>query len=233
MQGFSGAKIEPVIAYKKTASDAYEQALRCVELGVNVCPQIYNIGQDAYLMEELFPPGAPDFLALKRLLSQHVWSRSKKINPWKHDFHLWMEKTESQFLIKFVESLYPDLSQTHGGCETHGDPTWANVMRNRKGELRLIDPLPNRPEKPKLREVDLGKMLQSAIGWEDVLMKRAYFNIDALAKTDVLAGEDEETCQKAKFWLKVHLWRLLPFAEKNRRQDIAMKAKDAVHAICL
>lgn len=229
MLGFSGAKLEPIIAYRKTASDAYEQGLRCVELGSDVCPLIYKVSEDSYLMEQLFPPGKKNLLAVKELLTRHVWNREVQIEPWKHHFHTWMEKTGSQFLIKYLETIYP--TNTLVGCETHGDPTWANVMKNDSGEYRLIDPLPHRSEKPKLREVDLGKLLQSAIGWEEVLMSRQDFDISEVKIAKILHGENPETCEKAKFWLKVHLWRLLPFANKNNRPDIAKKAQEAVHAI--
>jgi len=234
MLGFSGAKIEPVIAYRKTATDAVEQAERCKQLGHHVCPRIYHIDYDSYLMEQLFPAGEKNLPAIKELLEKHVWSRKIMIPSWKHHFHDWMIKTNSQFMIKYVETIYPSGTQVNGGCETHGDPTWANVMRNDLGEYRLIDPLPPRNEKPKLREVDLGKLLQSAIGWEEVLMKQGHrFQVTHANMNKVLRGEDDATCEKAKFWLMVHLWRLLPFAEKNGRPDIAEKAREAVFAIRL
>jgi hypothetical protein len=234
MMGFSGARIEPVIAYRKTAKDAYDQAVRCVDLGPNVCPIIYRIERESYLMEELFlPVGNKDMMSVKNLLTKNVWSRQYRIRPWKHHFIKWMLEQEADFLYKDLESLYPDHTQTANGCETHGDPTWANVMRNSKGELRLIDPLPERAEKPKLREVDMGKMLQSVIGWEEVLIHRKDFDLSALNTTEILLGESDLTCKMSKFWLKVHIWRLRPFANKNNRPDIFQKASEVCHELCL
>lgn len=58
----------------------------------------------------------------------------------------------------------------------HGDPTLDNQMSRAvltdRGPVRLepvfIDPLPPLPHVPPLRAVDLGKMLQSFVGWHEV-----------------------------------------------------------------
>ena len=50
-------------------------------------------------------------------------------------------------------------------CLTHGDPTLENCMRRKDGALVLIDPLPP-INVPPVRAVDLGKLLQSYMGYE-------------------------------------------------------------------
>jgi hypothetical protein len=51
---------------------------------------------------------------------------------------------------------------------THGDATLENAMRNEYEELVWIDPIPYRADIPPLIGVDLGKLLQSAYGYERV-----------------------------------------------------------------
>lgn len=53
-------------------------------------------------------------------------------------------------------------------CHTHGNPTISNCMYA-FWSPRLIDPTPATPEVPDIRAVDLGRLLQSALGWETII----------------------------------------------------------------
>lgn len=95
----------------------------------------------------------------------------------------------------------------HSGL-THGDPTYENLLM--RGEaVVLADPIPATPAVPDLVEVDMGKLLQSALGWESIVrgVPRAPWRPDevlALGNRSVIIG-----------WCLVHLLRTLPYVDDH------------------
>ncbi len=99
----------------------------------------------------------------------------------------------------------------------HGDPTLANTMVRTAplgtiSMLVLCDPIPPKGKIPPHFTVDLGKLLQSAIGWEAHQFGWRY-SVHRCIKT-VLEGYEKLDIARAWFWCAVHCLRILPYADK-------------------
>lgn len=101
-------------------------------------------------------------------------------------------------------------------CDTHGDPTLENLMMRLDGVPVLIDPIPDAVfdgRVPSIRALDLAKLLQSALGYEDVRRGTA----DAWNLDPWLAYRVRENCRDELEWqrtcclclLNVH--RFIPY----------------------
>lgn len=160
-------------------------------------------------------------------LEQHVWSQSAEVE-WSQqatvdkvadllgmfdvgvEVQLWLEKTHESIDWNALPR-----------CLTHGDPTLDNVMfRPGTSELVIIDPVPATSAVPDIRAVDLGKMLQSALGWERV----RYGYREVTGALDTLGGsarinpyhvqtyaQDDNEWNAAVLWCVIHLLRTLPY----------------------
>lgn len=102
-------------------------------------------------------------------------------------------------------------------CLTHGDPTYDNVML-RSGDVVLIDPIPASAAIPDMRSVDIGKVLQSAIGYEAMRYgedERFRVGIDDVRKQFLLNKIDVPM-----YWCAVHLLRAAPYQEGEVRDKL-------------
>ncbi len=98
----------------------------------------------------------------------------------------------------------------------HGDPTLANTMirTGPLGTLAMLvicDPIAPKGKIPPHFTVDLGKLLQSALGWETQQFGWRY-SIHRCIKT-VLEGYDNLERARAWFWCSIHCLRILPYAK--------------------
>lgn len=106
----------------------------------------------------------------------------------------------------------------------HGDPTFDNVMfRESTGDLVLVDPLPSLitgPAIPDLRCVDLGKILQSVLGWERIRYgdTAEAFDIDVDSFKRRVAHSQTEWQAVVLFGI-THLLRTLPYVADPQRRD--------------
>jgi hypothetical protein len=180
MTGNSGAKFEfhdDLVVKYGGDSDLVEQYNLCLALGPEVCPRVFDaVAQsNSYSMERLVPgpdPSVDLLFTVFSMLMKKVWSRSAVShapNGWLDHIEKWCEEN-APWIVNGIDTydLYSNY-QMENYCFTHGDPTLANVMRRRDGSgIVLIDPCPPRPGIPSLREVDVGKLLQSVAGWEGV-----------------------------------------------------------------
>ena len=232
MRGLSGAALEVV----KTGTGVAAQAEYMQVLGDKVCPKVHWIrkgGGEAYGMELLSPAPQNDatLLRMKYLLQEHVWTRSytmyeytttwqQNLSGWAADtFGLDMLRPAINSLISKGLTLYWRMSST---CvRTHGDPTLSNALCTREGALRIGDPIAPASKVPPFREVDMGKLLQSACGWDAPL--RA-LNIGELWTSRILDNEDENFKCKSIFWCGIHLLRAIPYMTK------AGASTEAIHA---
>lgn len=215
-KGWSGATIElQENRVVKRGEKVYTQAAYCRYLGTNVCPQIYDFTREWYAMEKLNEPDPTMYLALlsamKSKLATEVWNKGepRSGDSWR------MELLDFAFGLghnigRFLDELYPT-SQDHG-C-IHGDPTLSNAMIRQPGHVIIIDPIKPMGKIPAFREVDLGKMLQSAIGWETVTMGWAINGLGA--EEVILECENKDTIRKAWFWCAMHLLRILNHGPHN------------------
>lgn len=91
---------------------------------------------------------------------------------------------------------------------THGDPTLENTML-RGTDLVLIDPTPATLAVPDIIAVDLGKMLQSVIGWEHARYGWPKWTIPVACIRNLCADDNE--WQATRYWCVVHLLRAMPY----------------------
>jgi hypothetical protein len=155
-------------------------------------------------------------LQAKWVLVDYFWSQPAPVN---HDPD-WITRLEGwavdyPWLKGMVYSLYeyyPPGKMTM----IHGDPTLANCM-HRNHSLVFIDPLRPTGKIPSYPEVDLGKLLQSALGWEHVLtsakngpdktVPMPWFGMAA----ELLNGCSALEYNRAWFWCAIHCARLVPY----------------------
>lgn len=96
---------------------------------------------------------------------------------------------------------------------THGDPTFENTLVNADGAIRMIDPLPATSAVPHLTSVDIGKMLQSALGFEAIRYGEPHSLSDVASVVDTLHRKVNDTNEwnASWYWAAVHLLRAIPY----------------------
>lgn len=190
-------------------------------------PRVMSLHELGYQMEPLVsaPIWALDHhIVLHQLvgiLDQYIWSQPAEVWWSRHAFNDKISALLDTFklddvirstLLRLRDSVDWSALPT---CLTHGDPTLDNVMfRPATGELVVADPVPATPAVPDVRAVDLGKMLQSAVGWERVryggYSSGARFGPAAVRTHAVDANEWRATV----LWCAVHVLRALPYVAK-------------------
>jgi len=102
-------------------------------------------------------------------------------------------------------------------CETHGDPTMENVLLRGKRRV-LVDPLPDVTSDgraPSCRALDMGKVLQSLIGYERI----RWMGDEPTYPDAVLVHKLRERCTRDCDWhlacwaCLFHVRRLIPYQE--------------------
>jgi len=150
-----------------------------------------------------------------KLLWQQPVSQLDHIG-WRGRLHAHLRKIQQrfpQYVPKGIELLAQHLPDTARHVHIHGDPTLANLIHNEHDEWFWIDPL-HRDFIPGDPHVDLGKMMQSCMGYEDVLVGRVPSRIDReLAKQ--LAFHCNLDITLGYQWLKIHIVRLIPYQEER------------------
>jgi hypothetical protein len=89
-------------------------------------------------------------------------------------------------------------------CLIHGDPTLDNTLKTKENAIKLTDPIPpHRLNKPSIRAVDHGKILQSLFGWESVLrgVPRLLYELPKF-----MHNQDE--ARRALFWAMIAVKRI-------------------------
>lgn len=195
----------------------------------DVLPKINGVGKSGYDMERLTPVPIDlldvhtTLLEVFRRLEEHIWSQRSVVsyNRTLHDkkmksLNTWTSKIEQRLLWQLHSAVdWFDLQD----CLTHGDPTIDNVML-RNGEIVLIDPIPATPAIPDHRAVDLGKMIQSYVGYE---MYRYQMNGPRHGERlseflDIICIDSNEKAA-ALYFAVVHFVRAHPYldSDTNRR----------------
>ena len=113
-------------------------------------------------------------------------------------------------------------------CATHGDATLDNMLMD--GRLPAwIDPIPPSGKVPPFLAVDLGKLFQSARGYERAKYDSAWPEADAHDTLVALSGFAPVLKVVARYWYLVHLLRLLRYATP-RIKNFAM---EELNALCV
>lgn len=206
--------------------------------------------EQGYIMEKLLEPHYQDWdhertlLELFNLLEQHVWSQPGRLafRPLKtlHKVGMVMRKYD----VKCADGYALPLGFTTiwagikwgslKTCQTHGDPTFDNIMvrPNIAEELVLVDPIPATPEVPHLRAVDTGKLLQSIIGYEAVKYgPESRWVCRAMPQTLKRLIDDQNEWHATVLWCIIHLLRCIPYIETDKRAALEGLMKDAVDLI--
>lgn len=232
-KGFSRAVIKDVVFNGQSAiakTNTHEMQAEWCRLLYPVTPFVLDSYGGSYIMERLEEPFLLDYagttavLALlddaRKLLTKMVWCNSVRHhteNDWRSDLCAFIRQTKNMADIdSMLGILYPrntgiDLCQM-----IHGDPTLSNMMMRGK-RLCLIDPLMYSDKIANHWTVDVGKMLQSAIGWEIVTLNWKY----SIKECVTFLTYDLETLELLQvwFWCMVHCVRILPYTSRNSREN--------------
>jgi hypothetical protein len=215
---------KPLVTKSGGSTDLVQQAEIMHRGGPEVFAAIYGRRADCYTMEQLLPQPAPlDYIAtwLRLLRIRHqflprLWAKAPipfpREVPWQVETDRWTQLHAPWLQLPF-RALYNNARPAE--CLVHGDPTLSNTMLNGALELRLIDPAPPRYGVPQLPEVDLGKLLQSAMGWEHLFCDdwpQAADNIDGLLHdltTNADLPERLHLDKRALWWGAFHCARVM------------------------
>jgi hypothetical protein len=243
MKGFSGAEItfasDHVMKRSPGSTKAAEEGAYAALLGKKICPDVIHVGKDVYSMETLtvfdqYDQHRPDvFRNMHYALELHVWNR-QIVTPdrsWMGNLIEWLgpfgfpDRT-----VRMLNCMYPD-PERMAQCFIHGDPTVCNLMWRVPGtEFVIGDPIPPAGKIPGRPEVDIGKMVQSAVGWEEQCY--GWEPVDHTLVFDTLLGHYSAGMrERIWFWCAIHLLRTVPYSKANKRHDLAQWARQQAELI--
>lgn len=187
-RGNSGSSLQSAVV--KLGADCQQEGAYCELLGVDVAPIVYAIIPGGYVMERLERPnrGTHLLIEIERLL---------RINVWKHPAVHYEVTGKDDFREYHTKLRWapPEWAIPTSFCRCHGDPTVSNAMRRWDGSLVLIDPRAPRHYIPQARETDMGRLLQSALGWEEVA-----YGDSRVEYVPPLFWDDPTLRRKALYW---------------------------------
>lgn len=235
-KGFSGAAVE-VLEDRviKRHPNADSQGLLCSTGALRfVSPQIFEVDaiDSSYVMERLAELSIDQILDApatlchaRQLLARKVWTHtSAQSSAWK----LFLADRFRGIMGLDIDDLIHNLWIDNGMWQcTHGDPTLSNMMM-RGDDMVLIDPIRTR-HVPAHWTVDMGKLLQSAIGWERVLCDWRYNRKQCVQ--NLLFGLEPISIKRSWFWCMVHCARIVPYAEKAKNEKARAWAMDKANAL--
>jgi hypothetical protein len=131
-----------------------------------------------------------------------------------------------------LDKLYENPSvQKEKDCLIHGDPTVANIML-RDFEFVIIDPIPPVGKIPSYKEVDLAKIMQSALGYEYNFNKEYERSVDTWIIDVILSYSNYREEAKVWFWTGIHCLRILPYDKKLKLLDWVTKTSQYCNLKC-
>lgn len=163
-------------------------------------------------------------LAAKTSLRTSVWSRGATSPPdenWKMGHRGYVRRllskcglaknAETPILAEMrdVFSIYDSVGLET--CLTHGDATIDNALMDWYGRFRWVDPIPPSPHLPSFKAADLGKLLQSATGYEYWKSGHRRFRPEGEEHVIVLQGCTDEERYAAKYFRRLAFLRMLPY----------------------
>lgn len=234
IRGFSDAQIQVV----KTGPWCQAQGLLCHDLGPDVCPRVSEVTENGYTMEMLHDPPRRlhrEWMKNYKILSDFVWCRTPFEDPfnWLAPLYLWAD-TDYPALRLAISKVFGDREPSGGYARIHGDPTLANTMCRSNGAQVITDPMGRylyRYEIPERVAVDVGKLLQSAAGWEFVLgMPNAFvpFSDDIKWAVDLLPIDIR---RESVLWGAIHIARVKKRAAARNMHSIEDWADKMVSAM--
>lgn len=223
-----------------------EQAIFMVQHGSICFPRIKGMTEVGYSMELLDHIEWTEdrieggiFREAKDLLEQHVWRQRwhvrlfDALGPSHLDYVAAKAAIYAPRVAIPLAKWYHALASRLVTCvmHTHGDPTVDNMLQRRDGTLVMIDPIPASGHMPALLAVDLGKMLQSARGYEQV--KYGYHPLGARlsCEREIFENEHDNDQQLADYFHAVHLLRLIPYQPEHLRPVFINQLEEACDAV--
>lgn len=241
---FLGDRVVKLAPEKATGQRVMDQGLWLQKHPSPAVPKVFQVYARSYVMERLI---VPPFWALDHItmihmayvqLAAHIWSQPADVE------FIGTGETEAKYrklctdfdmtdtverLDKLVRKIQWDRLKR---CLTHGDPTFENVMfRDTEygGDLVIADPIPASSAVPDLRCVDLGKMLQSALGWEQIRYGGRWPKLRAGTMDVLRYAEDKNEWAATAFWAAVHLLRAFPYVSDDVRTKLKERVNAAIH----
>lgn len=191
---------------------------------------------NSYAMEKLQSPSPLRMYDAGRLVTEYMIELERGI--WCHEPKVLLDRNAH---IRKLMSIIPseDWEDVYGAfdaidwwnvrrCKTHGDPTFDNLMF-RDEQPVIIDPIPPTPAVPDLMAVDLGKVLQSLMGFEFARygVGGPTHRDDAIEILKNLVNNEYEW-DAAWYWCAVHLYRAVPYMPEEVKPDVLALARSAV-----
>lgn len=229
----------------KRGTGCAEQGKYIQHLGPHVAPYVSSVSEHGYEMELLHPHQHDDtdltwtLQKICALLVEHVWPLPPVSPPdhtWDQQMAAWMHAHGASYLVPHLSACYATVTLA-GYVRIHGDPTVANLMLRRNGQTTeaqpiLVDPLPPKGKVPSRIEVDVGKMLQSALGWEhavrtDLVPARG----TRCAQTAFLGAFSQDVRRRGWLWCAIHLQRAAPYCRARGRWKLATWAEDTARHV--
>jgi len=229
MRGLSGAVVvvndDTVTKSGGIPERTREQGEWIMQHGRDMFPHVVELLPDGYVMEKLthieyWEVGSEFNISTLR---SHVWTQPAVVPPTENSGELLMAKMQRTIdrhlygaisdkieleILHNVKIAIAGLREFEP-CLTHGDPTAENVMlRDGFGKV-FIDPIRATEVVPDSPIVDVGKVLQSAYGWED-----AKYETEAIAyrREDIVRVlNDTELLYYGDAWAVVHIMRAVPY----------------------
>jgi hypothetical protein len=195
-------------------------------------PRVYEHMSVGYTMETLIPLGkkerdAPKLVEELLVNLESLWSSSRAETGFSYLSHMDYIQPRCRMSTPFYRQVEPMartiFSEIRQGdltmCLTHGDPTFANLMRRDDGQMVIIDPLLPSMALPSIAALDLAKIMQSLLGFEAIRFGVEFDRCDEAIKMI------RRTCDKpgwkiVKYLTAVHGARLLPYSPKKLRPQL-------------
>ena len=231
-----------VAAGGKVRRRLHDQAEYMRHIGPELTPHVDFHVPGGYVMEKCWPYRASkpeQYVADVVPVLEQIWRRPT-VRGTSHDlgahYRYVMERvrqcmpTYETRVSHLIQSL--DLASCRP-CLVHGDPTYENVMK-RPGSILLADPLPPQPYMPELAAVDVGKVLQSLLGYE--LVERTWsiaaWQVDSERATQMVSEalnrpEYDREVRAAAWFAFAHCVRLLPYKREEVRPHYVKLAERA------
>jgi hypothetical protein len=236
---------------KKIYSRLAQQVDFMLEMNKPIFPIIKSVFSYGYVMEYLQESTwfsdelEAEVATMKMLLNRDIWSTCSSLTLHPN----WNDVLFSAILERLIDSedigdvtamsvlnLVKKLKYLIGltVCPTHGDPTFSNVMLQ-GARMRIVDPLPWQGSYvPPLKAVDLGKILQSLMGYESVHdSKRFDLKEEDIGKAlDELFKDVSDNDRRASWiFCAIHYVRLLPY-QKDIHKESLLKILEDVLYVC-
>ena len=206
------------------------------KLGGSHVPNVARVYHNGYDMEMLSDPSPLFSMSAEYLvdgyleaLQNGIWGEPRvEIDHAEHLRKLTTITTAPDVAVEddydTMLSVYSDMIDwsSLSAIRTHGDPTFDNLMW-RGSELVIIDPIPPTPAVPDLLVVDLGKIMQSLVGFECVRYGGKAPRDTERARLMFKNRYDENTWSAVVYWCAFHLYRAVPYMPSR---DLAMGIRD-------